>query len=152
MSTYVNVDSLQEVDLDFSQDNCDIILEKFKKWNDVSKKYNTKDLEKLDDALYMLNNSNITFCVDADVDEVEMSDDEIEEAYSDIHAFDNDSTYDDGYDAKVEELEKHKKQLKHRYCSLFNKLERISNGFEKKESLTDNDIEQLRDILNEELF
>ena len=149
MSTYVKVDYLQEVDLDFSQNNCDIILEKFKKWNDVSKKYNTEDLEKLDDALYMLNNSNITFCVDADVDEVEMSDDEIEEAYSDIHMFDNDGTYDDGYDAKVEELEK---QLKHRYCSLFNKLERISNGFEKKESLTDNDIEQLRDILNEELF
>lgn len=152
MSTYVNVDCLQEVDLDFSQNNCDIILEKFKKWNDVSKKYNTEDLEKLNDALYMLNNSNITFCVDADVDEVEMSDDEIEEAYSDIHAFDNDGTYDDGYDAKVKELEKRKKQLKHRHCNLLNKLERISNGFEKKESLTDNDIEQLRDIFNEELF
>jgi hypothetical protein len=152
MSTYVNVNSLQEVDLDFSHDNCDIILEKFKKWNDISKKYNTEDLEKLDDVLYMLNKSNITFCVDADVDEVEMSDDEIEEAYSDIHAFDNDGTYDDGYDAKVEELEKRQKQLKQCYCSLFNKLERISNGFEKKESLTDNDIEQLRDILNEELL
>ena len=136
----------------FARSRFRFFTEKFKKWNDVSKKYNTEDLEKLDDALYMLNDSNITFCVDADVDEVEMSDDEIEEAYSDIHAFDNDGTYDDGYNAKVKELEKRQKQLKHRYCSLFNKLERISNGFEKKESLTDDDIEQLRDILNEELL
>lgn len=152
MSTYVNVNSLQEVDLDFSHNNCDIILEKFMKWNNVSKKYNAEDLEKLNDALYMLNKSNITFCVDADVDEIEMSDDEIDEAYADIHAFDNDGTYDDGYNAKVEELEKRQKQLKQYYCGLFNKLERISNEFEKKESLTNDDIEQLRNILNEELF
>jgi len=151
MSTYVNVNSLQEVDLDFSHDNCDIILEKFKKWNNVSKKYNAEDLEKLDDALYMLNESNITFCVDADVDEIEMSDDEIDEAYADIHAFDNDGTYDDGYDAKVEELEKRQKQLELYYFNLFNKLERISNNFESEKSLTVEEIRQLRDILKEEL-
>lgn len=42
MSIYVNVNSLQEVDLDFSHDNCDIILEKFKKWNDISKNITLK--------------------------------------------------------------------------------------------------------------
>ena len=152
MSTYVNINNSQEVDLDFSHDNCDIIFEKFKKWNGVSKKYNTEDLEKLDDALYMLNDSNITFCVDAEIDKVEISDDEIDEAYADIHCFDENGTYEDGYDAKIKEIEKRKKQLELYYFNLINKLERISNNFENEKSLTVEEIKQLRDILKEELF
>ena len=152
MSRYVSINDSQKVDLDFSNTNCGVIFEKFKRWNDTSKQYSSDDLENLNNALYMLNKSNITFCVDAEIDEVEMSDDEIDEAYADIHCFDENGTYDDGYDAKVEELEKRQKQLELYYFNLFNKLERISNNFESEKSLTVEEIRQLRDILKEELF
>ena len=120
----------------------------FKRWNDRNHKYNNEDMEKLSDALDMLSDYPTTMTLYADVDEVEVDDDVIEEAYEDMHECDG--TYDDGYDAKEEEIEKDKKRLKMFYFSLFNKIERISNGFEKVESLTLDEIRQLQNIFEKE--
>ena len=148
MTKYIKINENQEVELKFDYDNNQRIFEMFKRWNDRNHEYDHEDMEKLSDALDMLNDYPTTITLYADVDEVEVDDDVIEEAYEDMHECDG--TYDEGYDAKEEEIEKDRKRLKMFYFGLFNKIERISNGFEKVESLTLDEIRQLQNIFEKE--
>ena len=92
MITCISVNDVQEVDLEFDEDNREKIFDKFKKWNDKAHQYSNEELNKLNEALDMLSNYPNCFNVEALVDEVEVSEDDIDEAFtSDIskHQKDN---------------------------------------------------------------
>ena len=151
MSRYIRVDYTEDVELEFDRDNINEIMRQFKNWNDKNHRYASEDVEKLEDALEMLNDYPRTFTVDAEVDEVEISDDEIDEAYKDIHSFDKDGTYEDDYEDAKEEIHKKAMALEAKNVCLFQKLERLSYGYGNPEPLTKSEIKIICDILHQRL-
>ena len=147
MITYISVNDVQEVDLEFDEDNREKIFDKFKKWNDKAHRYSNEELNKLNEALDMLSNYPNCFNVEALVDEVEVSEDDIDEAYEDIHG--TSSGYDDGYDDAMEERERFAKRINQEHGMLMQKLERLAYNYGNPEPLTQNEIRKIKDILDE---
>lgn len=147
MITYISVNDVQEVDLEFDEDNREKIFDKFKKWNDKAHRYSNEELNKLNEALDMLSNYPNCFNVEALVDEVEVSEDDIDEAYEDIHG--TSSGYDDGYDDAMAERERFSKRINLEHGMLMQKLERLAYSYGNPEPLTQNEIRKIKDILDE---
>lgn len=147
MITYISVNDVQEVDLEFDEDNREKIFDKFKKWNDKAHQYSNEELNKLNEALDMLSNYPNCFNVEALVDEVEVSEDDIDEAYEDIHG--TSSGYDDGYDDAMEERERFAKRINQEHGMLMQKLERLAYNYGNPEPLTQDEIRKIKDILDE---
>lgn len=147
MWTYVTIDNDQSVDLEFHEDNRKEILEHFRKWNDDEKRYSDEEVKKLEDALEMLYQCPEKFKVEANVDEVELSEDTIDDCYAEIH--DGEETYQDGYDDAMEERERFAKRINLEHGMLMQKLERLAYNYGNPESLTQNEIRKIKDILDE---
>lgn len=148
MITYINVNDVQEVDLEFDEDNCEKIFDKFKKWNDKAHQYSDEELNKLNEALDMLFHYPNSFNVDANVDEIEVSEDDIDEAYVDIHG--TSGGYDDGYEDGISHIRKYKQDIQYKYSILFQKLERLCFNYGKQEELTKDELKIIRDLLHYE--
>ena len=146
MITYINVDNAQEVDLEFDEENCEKIFDKFKKWNDKAHQYSDEELNKLDEALNMLSDYPNSFNVEAIVDEVEVSEDDIDEAYEDIHG--TSSGYDDGYEDAMAERNRCRNAIETHYSLLMQKLERLAYGYGNPEPLTRDEIKKVKDLLD----
>lgn len=146
MITYISVNDVQEVDLEFDEDNCEKIFDKFKKWNDKAHRYSNEELNKLNEALDMLSNYPNCFNVEALVDEVEVSEDDIAEAYEDIHG--TSSGYDDGYEDAMTERNRCRSAVETHYGLLMQKLERLAYGYGNPEPLTRDEIRKIKDLLD----
>lgn len=149
MWTYVKVNQIQNADVEFDEDNKEEIFKKFKQWNDKNHKYSDKEIENLDNALDMLISYPGTFTLDAEIDEIELSEDEVDEAYADIH--DSEGTYQEGYNAAIEENYNLKKYIKLKYGTLLQKLEHLSYGYGNQEPLTKDEVKIINNILTTEL-
>lgn len=117
-----------------------------KKWNDKAHQYSDEELNKLDEALDMLSNYPNSFNVEALVDEVEVSEDDIEEAYEDIHG--KSGSYDDGYEDAMEERNRYRSAVETHYSLLMQKLERLAYGYGNPEPLTRDEIREVKDLLD----
>lgn len=152
MWTFINVDKEQDVDIEFDEENNERLIKQFEAWNETNKCYTKNDLDKLKDALEMLSNySNYSnyFRLNARVDEIELSDDEVDDAYADIHG--TLDTYEDGYDAAREEIDKFIKGINSVYGCLMQKLEHLAYGYGKQEPLTADEIKKLKELLDYKL-
>lgn len=148
MYTYVTLDSDQDVNLEFDRTNNKRILEKFKNWNDKSHEYSNEEMEKLEESLDMLYHYPTTFQVEANVDEVELSENTIEDAYKDIHSYEG--SYDDGYEDGISHIRKYKQDIQYKYNILFQKLEHLCFNYGKQEELTKDELKIIRDLLHYE--
>lgn len=148
MYTYVTLDSDQDVNLEFDQTNNKRILEKFKSWNDKSHEYSNEEIEKLEESLDMLYHYPNTFQVEANVDEVELSEDTIKDAYKDIHSYEG--SYDDGYEDGISHIRKYKQDIQYKHSILFQKLEHLCFNYGKQEELTKDELKTIRDLLHYE--
>ena len=146
MWTYVKINSDQAVDLEFSEGNKKAIYEKFEKWNNREERWPARDLKKLSYALDMLNDYPYSFEVEATVDEVELSEDNVDDAYEDIHG--STDTYDDGYEAAMERVNECKKYVNNNYALLMQKLERLAYNYGNPEPLTQDEIRKIKDLID----
>jgi len=149
MWTFINVDKEQDVDVEFDEDNNKRLIEQFESWNKTAKLYTKKDLSNLEDALDMLSNFPEYFRLNARVDEIELSDDDVDDAYADIHG--ETDTYEDGYEAAKEEINKFTEKANSSYCCLMQKLEHLAYGYGKQEPLTIDEIKKIKELLDYKL-
>ena len=147
MWTYVTIDNDQDVDLEFHEGNKKEILERFREWNDDKKQYSDEEIKKLEEALEMLYWYPEKFRVEANIDEVELSEDTIDEAYEDIHG--TSRGYDDGYEDAMAERERFAKRINQEHGMLMQKLERLAYNYGNPEPLTQDEIRKIKDILDE---
>lgn len=149
MWTFINVDKEQDVDVEFDEDNNKRLVEQFESWNKTAKLYTKKDLDKLKDALDMLSDFPEYFRLNARVDEIELSDDDVDDAYADIHG--ETDTYEDGYEAAKEEVNKFINGANLIYGCLMQKLEHLAYSYGKQESLTIDEIKKIKELLDYKL-
>lgn len=147
MWTCVTIDNDQSVDLEFHEENRKEILERFRKWNDDKKQYSDEEIKKLEEALEMLYWYPEKFRVEANIDEVELSEDTIDDCYAEIH--NGEETYQDGYDDAMEEREQLAKRVNQEHSMLMQKLERLAYNYGNPEPLTQDEIRKIKDILDE---
>lgn len=141
----LKVDNTQYVDMYFDEDNNEAILRNFKEWNDKVQKYSAEDIEKLKFALDMLNDYPKKFSVEADIDDVEVDEDTIKEAYEDY--FDEDGSYDEGFDDGRDECKKRYKEMENKHTTLLYKLEKLAYNYGNPDPLTQDEIKKIKDIL-----
>lgn len=149
MWTFINVDKEQDVDIEFDEENNERLIKQFEVWNETNKRYTKDDLDKLENALEMLSDYSNYFRLNARVDEIELSDDEVDDAYADIHG--TSDTYEDGYNAAKEEINKFINGTNLVYGCLMQKLERLAYSYGKQEPLTIDEIKKIKELLDYKL-
>lgn len=142
MYNIINLNTTQSVDINFTENNINSILKKCKT-RDIPK----EDYEKIETGLNLLHDVFCNFQVDAMIDEIDLDEDVIDEAYSDLHG---DSTYDDGVNDACNNIRKYKLSMKQKHGMLLYKLDKLAYNYGKQESLTKDEIKTIKELLDYE--
>ena len=141
MYVTLNINENQDVEVCFDENNRTKILNTFKSKGSFKK----EELEELEKSLEKLD--NVDCILDGKIDEVEISEDVIDNAYSDIHKC---GTYDDGYNDALEHIRKYRENVRISYGVLLQKLERLAYGYGNSNSLTQEELRKIKDLLDYE--
>lgn len=142
MYTVINLNTTQSVDINFTEDNICRILRKCKT-RDIPK----EDYEKIEAGLNLLHDTFCNFQVNATIDEIDLDEDVIDEAYSYLHDC---ATYDDGVNDACNNIRKYKHLMKQKYGTLLYKLDKLAYNYGKQESLTKDEIKTIKELLDYE--
>ena len=137
----LNINENQDVEVCFDENNRTKILNTFKS----KRSFKKEELEELEKSLEKLD--NIDCVLDGKIDEVEVSEDVIDEAYGDIHKA---GTYNDGYNDGIEHIRKYKEDMKITNGLLLQKLDHLAYGYGNQEPLTKDEIKKIKELLNYE--
>jgi hypothetical protein len=137
----LNINENQDVEVCFDENNRTKILNSFKS----KRSFKKEELEELEKNLEKLD--NIDCVLDGKIDEVEVSEDVIDEAYGDIHKV---GTYNDGYNDGIEHIRKYKDDMKITNGLLLQKLDHLAYGYGNKEPLTKDEIKKIKELLDYE--
>lgn len=141
MYVTLNINENQGVEVCFDENNRIKILNTFKS----KRSFKKEELEELEKSLEKLD--NIDCVLDGKIDEVEVSEDVIDEAYGDIHKC---GTYDDGYNDGIEHIRKYKQDMKITNGLLLQKLDHLAYGYGNQEPLTKDEIKNIKELLDYE--
>lgn len=141
MYVTLNVNENQDVEVCFDESNRTKILNIFKS----KRSFKKEELEELEKSLEKLDNIDCT--LDGKIDEVEVSEDVIDEAYGDIHKV---GTYNDGYNDGIEHIRKYKEDMKITNGLLLQKLDHLAYGYGNQEPLTKDEIKKIKELLDYE--
>lgn len=141
MYVTLNVNENQDVEVCFDENNRTKILNSFKS----KRSFKKEELEELENSLEKLD--NIDCVLDGKIDEVEVSEDVIDEAYGDIHKC---GTYNDGYNDGIEHIRKYKQDMKITNGLLLQKLDHLAYGYGNQEPLTKDEIKKIKELLEYE--
>lgn len=137
----LNINENQDVEVCFDENNRTKILNSFKS----KRSFKKEELEELEKNLEKLD--NIDCVLDGKIDEVEVSEDVIDEAYGDIHKV---GTYNDGYNDGIEHIRKYKDDMKITNGLLLQKLDHLAYGYGNQEPLTKDEIKKIKELLDYE--
>ena len=137
----LNINENQDVEVCFDENNRIKILNSFKS----KRSFKKEELEELEKSLEKLD--NIDCVLDGKIDEVEVSEDVIDEAYGDIHKV---GTYNDGYNDGIEHIRKYKDDMKITNGLLLQKLDHLAYGYGNQEPLTKDEIKKIKELLDYE--
>jgi len=137
----LNINENQDVEVCFDENNRTKILNSFKS----KRSFKKEELEELEKNLEKLD--NIDCVLDGKIDEVEVSEDVIDEAYGDIHKV---GTYNDGYNDGIEHIRKYKEDMKITNGLLLQKLDHLAYGYGNQEPLTKDEIKKIKELLDYE--
>lgn len=141
MYVTLNVNENQDVEVCFDESNRTKILNIFKS----KRSFKKEELEELEKSLEKLDNIDCT--LDGKIDEVEVSEDVIDEVYGDIHKV---GTYNDGYNDGIEHIRKYKEDMKITNGLLLQKLDHLAYGYGNQEPLTKDEIKKIKELLDYE--
>jgi len=141
MYVTLNVNENQDVEVCFDENNRTKILNTFKS----KRSFKKEELEELEKSLEKLD--NIDCILDGKIDEVEVSEDVIDEVYGDIHKV---GTYNDGYNDGIEHIRKYKEDMKIINGLLLQKLDHLAYGYGNQEPLTKDEIKKIKELLDYE--
>ena len=141
MYVTLNINENQDVEVYFDENNRTKILNTFKS----KKSFKKEELEELEKSLEKLD--NIDCVLDGKIDEIEVSEDVIDEAYGDIHKV---GTYNDGYNDGIDHIRKYKEDMKITNGLLLQKLDHLAYGYGNQEPLTKDEIKKIKELLNYE--
>lgn len=141
MYVTLNINENQDVEVCFDENNRTKILNSFKS----KRSFKKEELEELEKSLEKLD--NIDCALDGKIDEVEVSEDVIDEAYGDIHKC---GTYNDGYNDGIEHIRKYKQDMKITNGLLLQKLDHLAYGYGNQEPLTKDEIKKIKELLEYE--
>ena len=137
----LNINENQDVEVCFDENNRTKILNSFKS----KRSFKKEELEELEKNLEKLD--NIDCVLDGKIDEVEVSEDVIDEVYGDIHKV---GTYNDGYNDGIEHIRKYKEDMKITNGLLLQKLDHLAYGYGNQEPLTKDEIKKIKELLDYE--
>lgn len=141
MYVTLNINENQDVEVCFDENNRTKILNTFKS----KRSFKKEELEELEKGLEKLD--NVDCILDGKIDEVEVSEDVIDNAYGDIHKC---GTYDDGYNDALEHIRKYRENVKISHGLLLQKLDHLAYGYGNQEPLTEDEIKKIKDLLEYE--
>lgn len=141
MYVTLNINENQNVEVCFDENNRAKILNTFKS----KRSFKKEELEELEKSLEKLD--NIDCVLDGKIDEVEVSEDIIDEAYGNIHKC---GTYDDGYNDGIEHIRKYKRDMKITNSLLLQKLDHLAYRYGNQEPLTKDEIKKIKELLEYE--
>jgi DNA repair ATPase RecN len=137
----INVNSNQDVEIQFDVINCNRILKTLEK--KVENKIITQnEADQIKESLEKL--KDINFNLDAYITDVDINEDEIDTAYGEIHKY---GTYNDGYNDGINHILNYKKEVQYKHGLLLQKLEHLCFNYGKQEELTKDELKTIRDLL-----
>ena len=143
----VDIEDSVAVKVDFSEGNINSIIKQLK--DKVSDNFYTEEeLKQIEDSLKKLSLYNQEYNVLGYLEDIELDEDEIDDAYFKIH--EGEGSYDDGYDEALECVRQSKIKTKMNNGLLLQKLEHLAYGYGNQEPLTKDEIKKIKELLDNE--
>lgn len=142
---YVDVDVYddQDVSITFDDYNNDRIIRKLERHDNLPK----KAFEKIKEALAILADLDETFELEAHINEVQVSEDDVVDAYNSVSEDKKEYDYDDGYQAALDDHDRTVRAFLLNNSMLVNKLNHLAYGFGKQEDLSQDELKQICDFM-----
>ena len=141
----IDINEYTDVEIQFDEDTRNSIIQQFIK--KYSKRYTPEEINEISNALEKLNTNSNDYNLSVFINDIELDEDTIDEAYGDIHKV---GTYNNGYEDGIEHIRKYKKEMKITNGLLLQKLDHLAYGYGNQEPLTKDEIKKIKELLEYE--
>ena len=141
----ININEYTDIEIQFDEDTRNSIIQQFIK--KFSKRYTPEEINEISNALEKLNTNSNDYNLSVFINDIDLDEDTIDEAYGDIHKV---GTYNNGYEDGIEHIRKYKKDMKITNGLLLQKLDHLAYGYGNQEPLTKDEIKKIKELLEYE--
>ena len=142
---YIDIDGYEDVEIKFTNNNIEEIMEKVKRINEKSENhYKEEDIDNLEKALKFLGNLLTKFSLEAYVTSVYVD----ESDYQDLTHGDYDAGYEDAKNREENEIQ----YILQNYGCLLQKVDRLAYGYGNQDPLTREEIATIRELIRDRLI
>lgn len=141
----IDINEYTDVEIQFDEDTRNSIIQQFIK--KYSKRYTPEEINEISNALEKLNTNSNDYNLSVFINDIDLDEDTIDEAYSNIHKV---GTYNNGYEDGIEHIRKYKKEMKITNGLLLQKLDHLAYGYGNQEPLTKDEIKKIKELLEYE--
>lgn len=141
----VNINDYSDVEIQFNESTINSIIQQFVK--KFSKRYTPEEINEISNALKKLNTNFNEYNLSVFINDIDLDEDIIDEAYGDIHEV---GTYNNGYEDGIDHIRKYKKEMKITNGLLLQKLDHLAYGYGSQEPLTKDEIKKIKELLDYE--
>ncbi|MBR2240130.1 MAG: hypothetical protein IKO49_01080 [Bacilli bacterium] len=141
----IDINEYTDVEIQFDEDTRNSIIQQFIK--KYSEKYTPEEINEISNALEKLNTNSNDYNLSVFINDIDLDEDTIDEAYGDIHKV---GTYNNGYEDGIDHIRKYKKEMKITNGLLLQKLDHLAYGYGNQEPLTKDEIKKIKELLEYE--